>query len=96
MTYPPYDKDAEAPARHLVVNFAGLQRMRMRKLQIELVNRVVSMHFKEEEPSDWESLLKEYSKWDFCLLPPCVIFAIFGLICLLKRALEKVWLGTCT
>lgn len=62
MTYPRYDKDVEAPARQLDISFAGLQRMRMRKLQIELVKRVIDMHFKTEEPSDWKSVLKEYSK----------------------------------
>lgn len=56
-------QDVESPdARQLVISFAGLHRMRLRKLQIELANRVVWMHFQREEPSDWENLLKEYSK----------------------------------
>lgn len=65
MTSPSYEDVADGPQsvkRGLDVSFAGLQRMRMRKLQIELVNRVMSMHFKNKEPDDWESLLKEYSK----------------------------------
>lgn len=52
-----------ARRRDLVISFAGLQRMRLRKLQIGLANRVVGTHFRGEEPSDWENLLKEYSRW---------------------------------
>lgn len=59
---PQHRETGMAKRRTLVVSFAGLQRMRLRKLQIELVNRVIGMHFKGEEPSDWEMLLKEYSK----------------------------------
>lgn len=65
MTFPTYEEVAEdnqSVKRQLVVSLAGLQRMRMRKLQIELANRVMSMHFKNEEPHDWENLMKEYSK----------------------------------
>lgn len=65
ITFPSYDKVVDSPKsmkRQLEVSFAGLQRMRMRKLQIELVNRVISMHFKNKELNDWESLMKEYSE----------------------------------
>lgn len=60
MTSPSYEEDTDE--RELAISFAGLQRMRMRKLQIELANRVMTMHFKNEEPKDWETLMKEYSK----------------------------------
>lgn len=58
--YPSSRQDVENPKSHLVISFAALHRMRLRKLQIQLVNRVMTMHFKREEPSDWEDLLKEY------------------------------------
>lgn len=71
MTIPSYDSvayDPQRDKRQLDVSFAGLQRMRIRKLQVELVNRVMSMHFMNEEPNDWENLMKEYSKWNPALI----------------------------
>jgi hypothetical protein len=56
--------------KELVISFAGLQRMRLRKLQANLANRVMTMRFKGEEPRDWEELLKEYSKFSDRLKTP--------------------------
>lgn len=48
--------------KKLVINIAALHRMRVRKLQANLANRVINMCFRKEEPSDWEDLLKEYTQ----------------------------------
>ncbi|KAI1464877.1 uncharacterized protein F4812DRAFT_440808 [Daldinia caldariorum] len=42
------------------LSIAALSRMRMRKLQIELTNRIMRMHFFKELPEDWENLLEKY------------------------------------
>ncbi len=47
---------------HLKLNLAGLNRMRMRKLQVNLVQRILQMRYHEREPNDWEDLLEKYSK----------------------------------
>jgi hypothetical protein len=47
---------------YLVVNFAELQRMRLRKLQIKLVHQAVMMHYSDDKESDgWEETLQQYS-----------------------------------
>ena len=49
---------------HLKVSFAALSRMRLRKLQAQLVQRAMQMHFMggnpEEAPKEWEELLAKY------------------------------------
>ena len=57
---------ASPPGKLLIISFAGLQRMRLRKLQSNLANRAMDMHFKTQEPQDWEALLKEYSRHSNC------------------------------
>lgn len=48
--------------KHVFVSFSGLQMMRLWKLKRELVGAALSIYFSEKETSDWEDLLKEYSK----------------------------------
>lgn len=48
---------------HLRVNLAGLNRMRMRKLQVKLVQKVIHMRYQETEPEGWEELLAQYSEF---------------------------------
>ena len=47
--------------KQLVISFAGLHQMRMRKLKANLASRVMDMCFRKQESHDWEELLKEYS-----------------------------------
>jgi hypothetical protein len=47
---------------HLRLNLAGVSRMRMRKLQAKLAERILQMHYHEDEPKDWEDLLDQYSE----------------------------------
>lgn len=47
---------------HLLVNLAALNRMRMRKLQVKLVQEVLRMRYEKTEPKGWEDLLEQYSK----------------------------------
>lgn len=47
----------------LKVNIAGLNRMRMRKLQIQLVQQVLHMRYEKTEPKGWEDLLEKYSRF---------------------------------
>ena len=47
---------------HLKINLAGLNRMRMRKLQVKLVQQVLHMRYRKTEPKGWEDLLEKYSK----------------------------------
>lgn len=44
----------------LAINFAGLHQMRLRKLQAELSQGVMQMHFNNIIPPDWETHMKEY------------------------------------
>ncbi|KAI1642104.1 uncharacterized protein F4817DRAFT_18283 [Daldinia loculata] len=44
----------------MTLSIAALSRMRMRKLQIELTNRIMRIHYLKELPDDWQSLLQEY------------------------------------
>ncbi|KAF1951815.1 hypothetical protein CC80DRAFT_495708, partial [Byssothecium circinans] len=44
----------------LVLSFAALNRMRMRKLQAQLVEKIMLMHFRNEIPEGWEDLLSKY------------------------------------
>ena len=55
----PKSKDAKP---HLKINLAGLNRMRMRKLQVKLVQQVLHMRYRKTEPKGWEDLLEKYSK----------------------------------
>jgi hypothetical protein len=52
------DRDWED--RRFRMSFAELQRMKLRKLQIQLVGNVVDMHKTNRESEEWESTLKEY------------------------------------
>lgn len=56
------------------VSFAEMQRMRLRKLQIKLVEHAVVMKSSGMEPDDWEADLAEYSK----LISPHVFEPNFG------------------
>ncbi|KAF2020408.1 hypothetical protein BU24DRAFT_487039 [Aaosphaeria arxii CBS 175.79] len=47
---------------HLRINLAGLNRMRMRKLQVKLAQQVIHMRYHETEPKGWEDLLSQYIK----------------------------------
>ncbi|KAL7953087.1 hypothetical protein V8C34DRAFT_297876 [Trichoderma compactum] len=62
------------PGKGLVISLAGLQRMRLRKLQADLSNRVMEMHFNHNMPGDWEFLLKEYTQAvrDYDFIKTCV------------------------
>lgn len=51
----------EIPER-LRVSFAEMQRMRLRKLQIKLIQHAVEMRSSGMEPNGWESDLAEYSE----------------------------------
>jgi len=44
------------------ISFAEVQRLRIRKLQCELVRHVVKMRLDGHESAGWENALKEYSK----------------------------------
>jgi hypothetical protein len=50
------------------VNFAELQRMRLRKLQIQLVDQAIKMHYDRTEVDDWENTLQKYSMFFFSSL----------------------------
>jgi hypothetical protein len=45
----------------LKVSIAALHRMRMRKLQGQLVQQVLHMRYKTTEPKGWEYSLEKYS-----------------------------------
>lgn len=45
----------------LRLSLAALNRMRLRKLQMKLTNRIMRMHYYKEVSDDWESLLEKYS-----------------------------------
>ncbi|RFU26013.1 hypothetical protein B7463_g10322, partial [Scytalidium lignicola] len=45
---------------HIILSFAELHRMRMRKLQFKLAHQVAQMHYSGEEPEGWEETLKNY------------------------------------
>ncbi|KAI0849484.1 hypothetical protein F5Y00DRAFT_269487 [Daldinia vernicosa] len=55
-------EQAKEPCQEVTMklSIAALSRMRMRKLQMELINRIMKMHYLKELPSDWESLLEKY------------------------------------
>ncbi|OTB04875.1 hypothetical protein M426DRAFT_22491 [Hypoxylon sp. CI-4A] len=57
-----YDEEARRPERQVVVrlSLAALNRMRMRRLQIKLAEKITRMHYYEEWPDDWEGLLDQY------------------------------------
>ncbi|KAI1660469.1 hypothetical protein F4813DRAFT_350048 [Daldinia decipiens] len=42
------------------LSLAALSRMRMRKLQIQLTDIIMKMHYFKELPDGWESLLEKY------------------------------------
>jgi len=66
------DTRAEKDRRpHLRVNLAGLNRMRMRKLQVKLVKKVIHMRYHETEPEGWEELLAQYS--EFLVIQPYLV-----------------------
>ncbi|KAL7806368.1 hypothetical protein V8C44DRAFT_339025 [Trichoderma aethiopicum] len=48
------------PKVTMKLSLAALNRMRMRRLQIELANRIMRMHYFGEMPEDWETLLQQY------------------------------------
>jgi hypothetical protein len=52
----------ESGSGHVRVSFAELQRMRLRKLQIKLVNHAAQMHSSGEESEGWEETLQQYSE----------------------------------
>lgn len=58
------DADWTAEERFFSVSFAELQRMRLRKLQRELIHDTACMYItaKEHENSKWEKNLKEYGE----------------------------------
>ena len=43
------------------VSFAEVQRMRIRKLQCQMVRHVVEMRVKGQESDGWEDTLEKYS-----------------------------------
>lgn len=45
------------------ISLAELQRMRLRKLQCQLVKDVIQMRCEGTEPPGWEERLKEYGEW---------------------------------
>lgn len=49
-------------AHHWNLSLAGLNRLRLRKLQMQLVQRVLHMRYYREEPEDWEDLLDKYGR----------------------------------
>jgi hypothetical protein len=52
-----------APKKRIFrVSFAELQRMKLRKLQVKLVNHAVDMFATNEESQGWEEDLAQYSK----------------------------------
>ncbi|KAK1241379.1 hypothetical protein MKX08_001353 [Trichoderma sp. CBMAI-0020] len=56
-------KEAEAEPRVTIqLSLAALNRMRMRRLQMKLSNRIMRMHYFEEITEDWETLLVQYIK----------------------------------
>ncbi len=61
----------------LKLSFAALNRMRMRKLQVKLVQRILRMRYEAEEPEDWEELLKNYSE---LLFPPSLFLPSYFLV----------------
>ncbi|KAM0522386.1 hypothetical protein ACHAPE_001975 [Trichoderma viride] len=54
-------KEAE-PQVTTRLSLEALNRMRMRRLQMKLSNRIMQMHYFEEIPKDWETLLVQYIK----------------------------------
>lgn len=54
-------KEAEAQVT-IRLSLAALNRMRMRRLQMKLSHRIMRMHYYEEMPEDWETLLVQYSE----------------------------------
>lgn len=42
------------------LSLAALNRMRMRRLQVKLANRIMRMHYLDEVPGDWQILLEKY------------------------------------
>ncbi|KAM0457260.1 hypothetical protein ACHAO4_003057 [Trichoderma viride] len=54
-------KEAE-PQVTIRLSLAALNRMRMRRLQMKLSHRIMRMHYYEEMPEDWETLLVQYIK----------------------------------
>lgn len=51
----------------LRLNLAGLNRMRMRKLQVKLIQQVLHMHYYRTEPKGWEEILEQYSRLSLCV-----------------------------
>jgi hypothetical protein len=51
------------------ISFAELQRMRLRKLQCQLVKDVMEMYSSNEEVKGWEERLQEYGRWNTFFLP---------------------------
>lgn len=54
--------------RRFRISFAELQRMRIRKLQCQLVEDVIQMRKNGSEPDDWETTLDHYSEFFFSFL----------------------------
>ena len=54
---------ADDAARIFRVSFAEMQRMKLRRLQIRLVNHAVSMSTSDQEPKGWEEDLAQYSEF---------------------------------
>ncbi|KAL6876798.1 hypothetical protein J3F83DRAFT_727126 [Trichoderma novae-zelandiae] len=48
------------PRVTMSLSLAALNRMRMRRLQMKLANRIMRMHYFEEVAEDWETLLVQY------------------------------------
>jgi hypothetical protein len=55
------DNESSRKEGYIIVSLAELQRMRLRKLQIKLVNEAVLMHSSKKESDSWEATLQQYS-----------------------------------
>jgi hypothetical protein len=68
---------ADDAARIFRVSFAELQRMKLRRLQIRLVNHAVSMSKSDQETERWEEDLAQYSELLMLLIFKDVCLRIF-------------------
>ncbi|ROW10731.1 hypothetical protein VPNG_05128 [Cytospora leucostoma] len=59
-SYEKRDEGSQSPQRIFRVSFAEMQRMHLRKLQIELVRHAVTMYSTKRESRKWEEILAAY------------------------------------
>lgn len=62
------EQESSGDGKRFRISFAEVQRMRIRKLQCQLVRHVVKMRLDGNESSGWEETLKEYSKFSYSFL----------------------------